>query len=94
MRGASRRFDLDRKIIRQWRRRWQAAGVVGLVPRYPAQRPRRIGQPIVDLIEHARRDLPDGGRPHIWLRRVHQIRVSVPTIQRICRRLGCSGSSP
>lgn len=36
VKGASRRFGLDRKAIREWRRRWQAAGVVGLVPRYPA----------------------------------------------------------
>lgn len=51
VRGASRRFGLDRKTIREWRRRWRAAGAAGLVPRYPAERPRRIGQPIVDLIE-------------------------------------------
>jgi transposase InsO family protein len=89
VRGASRRFDLDRKTIREWRRRWQAAGAAGLVPRYPAERPRRIGQPIVDLIEQARRDLHYGVvRTQIWLRRVHSVTVSVPTIQRICRRLG------
>lgn len=89
IKGTSRRFRLDRKTIREWRRRWQAAGVVGLVPRYPAERPRRIGQPIVGLIEHARRDLHYGVvRTHIWLQRVHHVRISVPTIQRICRRLG------
>ncbi len=89
VKGASRRFGLDRKTIREWRRRWQAAGVVGLVPRYPAERRRRIGQPVVDLIEHARRDLLYGVvRTQIWLQRVHRLTVSVPTIQRICRRLG------
>src|SRR5574338_130604 len=35
IKGAARRFGLDRKTVRAWRRRWQAAGVAGLVPRYP-----------------------------------------------------------
>ena len=38
---AARRFGLDRKTVRSWRRRWQAQGLPGLVPRYAAIRPRR-----------------------------------------------------
>jgi transposase len=35
IKGAARRFGLDRKTVRAWCRRWQGAGLVGLVPRYP-----------------------------------------------------------
>jgi transposase-like protein len=34
IKGAARRFGLDRKTIRTWRRGWQADGLVGLVPRF------------------------------------------------------------
>ena len=37
---AARRLGLDRKTVRAWRRRWQATGLTGLVPRYPASRAR------------------------------------------------------
>ena len=57
IRSASTRFGLDRKTIRAWRGRWQAAGAKGLVPRYPSRRARRIRPEVVQLIEHARRDL-------------------------------------
>ena len=60
IKGAARRFDLDRKTIRAWRWRWQAAGLVGLVPRYPPIRARCIAESTVTLIEHARRDLEWG----------------------------------
>lgn len=89
IKGAARRFGLDRKTIRAWRRRWQAAGLVGLVPRYPPIRARRIAESTVTLIEHARRDLEYGAvRTRIWLERVHRIRVAAATIRRICHRLG------
>ncbi len=68
IKGAARRFGLDRKTVRAWRRRWQAAGLVGLVPRYPPIRARRIADSTVALIQHARRDLEYGAvRTRIWL---------------------------
>jgi len=89
IKGAARRFDLDRKTVRAWRRRWQVTGLAGLVPRYPAIRARRIPAATVALIEQARRDLHFGAvRTRIWLERVHRIRVAAATIQRICHRLG------
>lgn len=89
IKGAARRFGLDRKTIRAWCRRWQTAGLVGLVPRYPSIRARRIAESTVALIEHARRDLEYGAvRTRIWLERVHRIRVAAATIRRICQRLG------
>ncbi len=68
IKGAARRFGLDRKTVRAWRRRWQAAGLVGLVPRYPPIRARRIAGSTVVLIEHARRPQVRG-RPHPHLAR-------------------------
>jgi transposase len=89
IKGAARRFGLDRKTVRAWRRRWQAAGVAGLVPRYPPIRARRIADSTVALIEHARRDLDYGAvRTRIWLERVHRLQVAAATIRRICHRLG------
>ena len=86
---AARRFGLDRKTVRAWRRRWQAAGLSGLVPRYPPTRARRIPPSTVALIEQARRDLQFGAvRTRIWLERVHRLRVAAATIRRICRQLG------
>jgi transposase InsO family protein len=86
---AARRFGLDRKTVRAWRRRWQAAGPPGLVPRYPASRAHRIPPSTIALIEQARRDLQFGAvRTRIWLERVHRIRVAAATIYRICRHLG------
>lgn len=89
IKGAARRFGLDRKTVRAWRRRLQAAGLVGLVPRYSPICARRIAESTVALIEHARRDLMYGAvRTRIWLERVHRIRVAAATIRRICHRLG------
>lgn len=89
IKGAARRFGLDRKTVRAWYHRWQAAGLVGLVPRYPPIRARRIAESTVTLIKHARRDLEYGAvRTRIWLERVHKIRVAAATIRRICHRLG------
>ena len=85
----SQHFGLDRKTIRQWRDRCREAGVGGLVPRYPAQRPSRLAPETLALIEHARRVLEYGAaRTQVWLRRVHQIRLPRATIALAFRRLG------
>ena len=42
LKPAAERFALDRKTVREWRDRAKAAGEVGLVPRYPKRRARRI----------------------------------------------------
>ena len=47
--GASQHFGLDRKTIREWRDRYRAEGVAGLVPRYPAQRPSRLAPETIVL---------------------------------------------
>jgi len=89
LKGASRRFGLDRKTLRAWVRRWRAAGVTGLLPRYPTIRPTRLPDEVVRHIEHARRELRYGApRTQIWLRRVHKRNVSIATIQRTFRKLG------
>lgn len=89
LKGASRRFGLDRKTVRAWVRRWRAAGVTGLLPRYPTIRPTRLPDEVVRRIEHARRELRYGApRTQIWLRRVHKRTVSIATIQRTFRKLG------
>ena len=89
IKGAARRCGLDRKTVRVWRRRWQATGLAGLVPRDPPIPPRRMANSTVALIEEARRDLHFGAvRTRIWLERVHRIRLAAATIRRICHRLG------
>ena len=89
LKAAGRHFGLDRKTIREWRDRWRAAGVPGLVPRYPARRRRRIPERTVALIAQARSELGYGTtRTRIWLLRVHQIRVATVTIRRVVRDLG------
>src|SRR5262245_62075193 len=89
LKAASRHFDLDRKTIREWRDRCHAAGMLGLVPRYPAQRPSRLPPETLRLIEHARRELEYGAaRTQVWLLRVHQIRLPRATISLAFRRLG------
>src|SRR5215510_13882067 len=81
--------DLDRKTIRAWRQRAREAGPVGLVPRYPTRRRRRIPDRVVELIAEARRDRHYGTcRTRIWLMRVHQVKVATATISRICTDLG------
>ena len=42
LKAASRHFGLDRKTIRAWRDRYRPAGLLGLVPRYPARRRCRL----------------------------------------------------
>jgi transposase len=88
VRAAGRRFGVDRKTVRAWRNRFAADGVVGLVPRYPKQRARRIPDRVVELITHARVDFGYGStRTQLWLWRVHRLRVAQSTIQRVVRAL-------
>ena len=87
--GASQHFGLDRKTIREWRDRYRAEGITGLVPRYPAQRPTRLAPATIALLEQARRELEYGAaRTRVWLRRVHQIQLPMATIQHAFRRMG------
>ena len=86
--GAARRFGFDRKTIRHWRQRWKRDGVSGLVPRYPKRRARPVAETIVALVRHARGDFGYGTtRTQLWLWRVHRVRVSQSTIQRLVRDL-------
>ena len=72
---AAARFALDRKMIRAWRTCAHKAGPVGLVPRYPKRRRRRIAAEVVELIAHARREHPDG------MARRSRLIVSVSIVQ-------------
>lgn len=87
--AAGRRFGVSVRTIRRWRARWRQDPLQGLVPRYPRRRGRRITPRVIELIGQARRDLAYGAqRTQLWLRRVHDVRVAVGTIQRIFRDLG------
>jgi len=89
LRAASRRFGISRNIVRQWKRRYEAEGVLGLVPRYPATRKSPMPAEIVDLLRYARSHLEYGAaRTRVWLRRVHSINLYQETIQRAFRRMG------
>jgi transposase InsO family protein len=69
--------------------RWRQDALQGLVPRYPRRRGRRITPRVVELIGQARRELEYGAhRTQLWLRRVHDVRVAVGTIQRVFRDIG------
>lgn len=95
IRDAARRFGLDRKTIRAWRDRSRAAGIVGLIPRYPKTRARRISDELVGLIRHARLALSYGStRTQLWLWRVHRLRVAQSTIQRVVRALKLPAVKP
>jgi transposase len=85
--GASQHFGLDRKTLREWRDRYRAEGLAGLVPRYPAQRPSRLAPETIALLEHARRELEYGGaRTRVWLRRVHQIHLPMSSCSTVASR--------
>lgn len=87
--AAARRFGVSARTVRRWRVRWRQDALQGLVPRYPRRRGRRITLRVVELIGQARRDLAYGAqRTQLWLRRVHEVRVAVGTIQRIFRDIG------
>jgi transposase InsO family protein len=89
IRPAAARFGLDRKTVRAWRARFKEVGTVGLVPRYPKRRRRRIPDSVVELIAHARREFGWGAcRIRLWLLRVPHVTVAPGTISRICDDLG------
>src|SRR6266849_7529737 len=86
---AARRFGVSVRTIRRWRVRWRQGGLEGLVPRYPRRRGRRVTPRVIELVGQARRELAYGAsRTQLWLRRVHDVRVAMGTIQRIFRDLG------
>jgi len=87
--AAGRRFGVSVRTIRRWRVRWRQDALQGLVPRYPRHRGRRITPRVIELIGQARRELEYGAqRTQLWLRRVHDVRVAVGTIQRVFRDIG------
>jgi len=87
--AAARRFGVSVRTIRRWRVRWRQGSLEGLVPRYPRRRGRRVTPRVIELVGQARRDLGYGAaRTQLWLRRVHDVRVAMGTIQRIFRDLG------
>jgi transposase len=86
---AGRHFGIDHKTVREWRKRWRHAGERGLLPRYPDRRRRRLDERVIALITHARSELEFGAvRTQIWLARVHQVRTTARTIQRVFRDIG------
>jgi hypothetical protein len=65
-------------------------GIEGLVPTYPWHRPRRVPPAAIELIHHARQELGlAAARTRLWLQRVHGVRLTMGTIQRVFRDLGC-----
>jgi len=86
---AGRHFGLARRTVRTWLRRWKAAGVMGLVPKYPRQRKRRLPPATIELIRIARVEHHWGApRTRVWLEREHGLRVNARTIQRVFGDLG------
>src|SRR4030095_15181892 len=55
---ASRHFGLNYKTVRRWRIRHQTHGVLGLVPRYPKRRRRRVAPEVIPLVKEARLEPP------------------------------------
>src|SRR5439155_476411 len=73
----------DRPQRRDLRRRGE------LLTEPARRRGRRVTPRVVELVAHARRELAYGAsRTQLWLRRVHDVRVAMGTIQRIFRDLG------
>jgi transposase len=56
---ASERFGSDRKTVREWRDRYSAKGMVGLVPLYPERRKCRLPEEVIAELEQARPPIPD-----------------------------------
>jgi transposase len=83
------RFGLNCKTARRWRDRWKAAGVEGLIARYPKRRARPTSDGLRELIHVARQELHYGStRTQLGLWRRHRVRVAQSTIQRVVRELG------
>jgi transposase InsO family protein len=88
---AGRHFGLSHKTVRRWRARHQTDGLLGLVPRYPRRRRRRVAPEVIPLVKQARIEHRFGAaRTRIWLRRVHGIALATQTIQRLFHDLGLS----
>jgi transposase len=86
---ASRHFGLNYKTVRRWRIRHQTHGVLGLVPRYPKRRRRRVAPEVIPLVKEARLEHRFGAaRTRIWLQRVQGVGVATQTIQRLFRDFG------
>jgi len=67
--AASRRFGMKRKTIREWRDRYEAKGIPGLIPTYPDRRKSRLPAEALMLIEDARREFGYGAaRTRVWPR--------------------------
>jgi transposase len=87
--AAARRYGVSVRTIRRWRVRWRQGGLAALVPRYPRRRGRRGTARVIELVGQARRELAYGAqRTQLWLRRVHDVRIAMGTVQRIFRDLG------
>ena len=87
--AAARRYGVSVRTIRRWRVRWRQGGLAALVPRYPPRRGRRVTARVIELVGQARRELAYGAqRTQLWLRRVHDVRIAMGTVQRIFRDLG------
>lgn len=87
---AGRHFGMNRKTVREWRDRWRLQGEPGLVPRYPERRRRRrLDDGLIELIRQARTEHGYGSKKtKIWLDRVHHVRITVRTIQRVFHDIG------
>lgn len=89
MHAAALYFGISYRTVRRWRFRYRHGGILGLVPRYPAERRRRLTAPVRELIRVARTEHRFGAaRTQIWLHRVHGIHVGVSSIQLVFRQLG------
>ena len=89
VRATARRFGVNRGTVRDWVDRWKTGGPAGLVPVYPPRRARRVAPETIELLRHARVELRYGApRARIWLQRVHSLRLTTKTIQRIFCDLG------
>ena len=87
--AAARRYGVCPRTVRRWRVRWRAAGLAGLIPRYPRRRASRLRPEIIQYIHHARATLQYGAaRTRVWLLRVHRVRLAMRTIQRVFGDLG------
>jgi len=87
--AAGRKFGLDRKTVREWRKRYAQLGVAGLAPRYLAERAKKPVDPVLrDAIVHARTNLNYGAtKTQLWLWRAHRLRMSQHRIRYVVRSL-------
>jgi transposase InsO family protein len=89
MHAAALFFGLSYRTVRRWRYRYRQGGIRGLVPRYRAERRRRITPDVRELIRVARTEHQFGSaRTKVWLQRVHGLYLGSSTIQLVFRQLG------